>query len=68
VTPSAARRLARFVVAFGLGDLPRAVAEKAELLTLDTLGCCLAAARYDFAQAARDGGASGRTAREHARR
>jgi 2-methylcitrate dehydratase PrpD len=53
VTPSAARRLARFVVAFGLGDLPRAVAEKAELLTLDTLGCCLAAARYDFAQAAR---------------
>jgi 2-methylcitrate dehydratase PrpD len=53
VTPSAARRLARFVRAFGLGDLPRAVAEKAELLALDTLGCCLAAARYDFAHAVR---------------
>jgi 2-methylcitrate dehydratase PrpD len=53
VTLSAARRLARFVVALGLGDLPQAVAEKATLLALDTLGCCLAAARDDFARAVR---------------
>jgi len=53
VTLSAARRFARFVVELSLEDLPRSVVDKAELLALDTLGCCLAAVRYDFAGAAR---------------
>jgi len=53
VTLSAARRLARFVVALEPKDLPAPVAEKARLLALDTLGCCLAAVRYDFGRAAR---------------
>jgi len=53
VTASAARRLARFVVALEPKDLPAAVAEKASLLALDILGCCLAATRYDFGRAAR---------------
>jgi len=53
VTPSAARRLARFVVGLEPKDLPAPVVEKARLLTLDTLGCCLAAVRYDFGRAAR---------------
>ena len=53
MTLSAARRFARFVVELSLEDLARPVVDKAELLALDTLGCCLAAARYDFAAAAR---------------
>jgi 2-methylcitrate dehydratase PrpD len=52
VTPSVARRLARFVVALEREDLPAPVVEKAGLLTLDILGCCLAASRYDFGRAA----------------
>jgi len=53
VTLSAARRLARFVVALEPTGLPAPVVEKAGLLALDTLGCSLAAARYDFGRAAR---------------
>jgi 2-methylcitrate dehydratase PrpD len=53
MTLSAARRLARFVVALEPKDLPAPVVEKARLLTLDTLGCSLAATRYDFGRAAR---------------
>jgi 2-methylcitrate dehydratase PrpD len=49
--PSAARRLARFVVALSLADVPAAVTAKATLLTLDTLGNALAAARDDFGRA-----------------
>lgn len=43
MTRSAARRLARFVVALEPKDLPVSVVEKTRLLALDTLGCCLAA-------------------------
>jgi 2-methylcitrate dehydratase PrpD len=53
VTLSAARRFARFVVALETKDVPTHVADKAGLLTLDTLGCCLAAVRYDFGRAVR---------------
>ena len=53
MTRSASRRLARFVVDLALTDVPAPVVEKAGLLALDTLGCCVAAARYDFARAAR---------------
>ena len=53
MTLSAARRLARFVVDLELKDLPPPAVEKAGLLVLDTLGCCLAAAPYDFGRAAR---------------
>ena len=53
MTLSAARRLARFVVTLEPKDVPLRVAEQAGLLTLDTLGCCLAAVRYDFGRAAR---------------
>ncbi len=53
MTLSAARRLARFVVDLRLKDLPAPVVEKTGSLVLDTLGCCLAAARYDFGGAAR---------------
>ncbi len=53
MTFSAARRLARFVVDLRLKDLPAPVVEKTGSLVLDTLGCCLAAARYDFGRAAR---------------
>jgi 2-methylcitrate dehydratase PrpD len=53
VTVSVARRLARFVIALEFKDLPAPVIDKAGLLTLDTLGCCLAASRYDFGRAAR---------------
>ncbi len=48
VTPSVARRLARFVIALEFKDLPAPVIDQAGLLTLDTLGCCLAASRHDF--------------------
>ena len=53
MTLSAARRLARFVVDLELKDVPAPTVGKAGLLVLDTLGCCLAAARYDFGRAAR---------------
>jgi 2-methylcitrate dehydratase PrpD len=53
VTVSVARRLARFVIALEFKDLPAPVIDRAGLLTLDTLGCCLAASRYDFGRAAR---------------
>src|SRR6266850_856999 len=51
--PSAARRLARFVTDLGLKDVPARVVQRAGLLTLDALGCCLAASKYDFARAVR---------------
>jgi 2-methylcitrate dehydratase PrpD len=54
VTPSAARRLARFVLGLRLEDVPPPVVTKATHLVLDTLGCALAAARYDFGRAARE--------------
>ena len=53
MTLSAARRLARFVVNLRLKDLPAPVVDKTGSLVLDTLGCCLAAARYDFSRAVR---------------
>jgi 2-methylcitrate dehydratase PrpD len=53
VTVSAARRLARFVLALEPKDLPTPVVDRARLLTLDTLGCCLASVRYDFGRAVR---------------
>jgi 2-methylcitrate dehydratase PrpD len=53
VTVSAARRLARFVLALELKDLPTPVVDRARILTLDTLGCCLASVRYDFGRAVR---------------
>jgi 2-methylcitrate dehydratase PrpD len=49
--PSAARQLARFVLALRLDDVPAPVVARARLLTLDTLGNCLAASRDDFARA-----------------
>src|SRR2546427_749135 len=52
VTPSAARRLARFVLGLRLEDIPSPVVTKATHLVLDTLGCALAATRYDFGGAA----------------
>jgi 2-methylcitrate dehydratase PrpD len=51
VTPSAARRLARFVAGLRLEDVPPPVVAKATLLALDTLGSCLASTRYDFGRA-----------------
>src|SRR6058998_10578 len=52
VMPSAARRLARFVIGLRLDDVPSSVVTKAALLALDTLGCALASTRYDFGRAA----------------
>src|SRR5437660_4831893 len=52
VMPSAARRLARFVIGLRLDDVPSSVVTKAPLLALDTLGCALASTRYDFGRAA----------------
>jgi 2-methylcitrate dehydratase PrpD len=49
--PTAARRLARFVRALSLDAVPAAVAERAALLALDTLGSCLAASTMDFGRA-----------------
>ena len=49
---SAARRLARFVVALSLDPMPPPVVSAASLLVVDTVGNCLAAARDDFATAA----------------
>ena len=50
---SASRRLARFVAGLGLPDVPARTVQQAGLLTLDALGCCLAASKYDFARAVR---------------
>ena len=49
--PPAARRLARFVVGLALDAVPERVISQATLLTLDTLGNCLAASREDFGRA-----------------
>src|SRR5205823_10154933 len=54
MTPSAARRLARFVLGLRLEDIPLPVVTKATHLVLDTLGCALAATRCDFGRAARE--------------
>ena len=54
MTPSAARRLARFAIGLRLDDVPAPVVTKATLLALDTLGCALAATRCDFGRAARE--------------
>ncbi len=47
-SPSAARRLARFVLGLSLDTVPGPVRTQASLLALDTLGNALAAAREDF--------------------
>jgi 2-methylcitrate dehydratase PrpD len=47
-SPSAARRLARFVVGLSLDAVPRPVRAQASLLALDMLGNALAATREDF--------------------
>jgi 2-methylcitrate dehydratase PrpD len=49
--PTAARRLARFVVSLSLDGVPASVTAQASLLGLDTLGNALAAAREDFGRA-----------------
>ncbi len=49
--PTAARRLARFVVGLALDEVPAPVTTKAMLLALDTLGNGLAATREDFGRA-----------------
>src|SRR5256886_154597 len=54
VMPSAARRLARFVIGLRLDDVPSSVVTKAALLALDTLGCALASTWYDFGRAVLD--------------
>ena len=48
---SVARRFARFVSSVSLDDVPPAVAARASLLALDTLGSCLASSREDFGRA-----------------
>jgi 2-methylcitrate dehydratase PrpD len=53
-TDSVARRLARFVRALRLDDLPRPVVAQAQLLALDTLGSCLASSTMDFGRAVLD--------------
>jgi len=52
--PSVARRLARFALGLELADVPRAVVDQAQLLTLDTLGSCLASSTMDFGRAVLD--------------
>ena len=47
-SPSVARRLARFVSGITLSAVPPAVASRATLLALDTLGSSLASSRQDF--------------------
>lgn len=49
--PTAARRLARFVVGLALDEVPAPVTTKATRLALDTLGNGLAATREDFGRA-----------------
>ena len=51
MTPSAARRLARFVAGVSLDDVPADVVMAASQLALDTLGNALAASREDFGRA-----------------
>jgi 2-methylcitrate dehydratase PrpD len=53
-SPSAARRLARFVVNLSIDNIPAGVTAQATLLALDTLGNALAAAREDFGGAVLD--------------
>ena len=50
-SPSVARRLARFVSGLGLDDVPPAVAARATLLALDTVGSGLASSVQDFGRA-----------------
>jgi 2-methylcitrate dehydratase PrpD len=45
---SAARRYARFALGLALPDVPGPVVAKAILLTLDTLGSCLASSKEEF--------------------
>jgi 2-methylcitrate dehydratase PrpD len=52
--PTAAKRLARFVVELSLTDVPPSVQTTATLLALDTVGNALAASPDDFARAALD--------------
>ncbi|MBI1733963.1 MAG: MmgE/PrpD family protein [Candidatus Rokubacteria bacterium] len=54
MTDPAAAQLARFVTEVSLDRMPPAVATQASLLTLDTIGNALAAAREDFARAVID--------------
>jgi 2-methylcitrate dehydratase PrpD len=49
--PSAARRLARFILGLSLDAVPAPVRTQASLLALDTLGNALAATREDFGAA-----------------
>jgi 2-methylcitrate dehydratase PrpD len=49
--PSVARRYARFVLGLTGADIPAPVTAKAAVLTLDTLGSCLASSREDFGRA-----------------
>jgi 2-methylcitrate dehydratase PrpD len=49
---SAARRLTRFVRGLDLAHVPPPVLDRARLLTLDILGCALAASSMDFGRAA----------------
>jgi 2-methylcitrate dehydratase PrpD len=48
VDAPASRRIARFVRALRLADVPPAIVSRAALLTLDTLGSCLASATMDY--------------------
>lgn len=48
---SVARRFARFASGVSLDTVPPAVAARATLLALDTLGSCLASSRQDFGRA-----------------
>jgi 2-methylcitrate dehydratase PrpD len=50
-SPSIARRFARFISGLSLDQVPPAVATRASLLALDTLGSCLASSREDFGRA-----------------
>ena len=50
-SPSVARRFARFVSRLSVERVPPAVAARAGLLALDTLGSCLASCREDFGRA-----------------
>ncbi len=53
--PSVARRYARFVLGLDRRDIPAAVATKAAVLMLDTIGSCLASSRQDFGRAVLSG-------------
>ncbi len=49
--PSVARRFACFVTGLALNDVPPAVVTRTTLLTLDTIGSCLASSTMDFGRA-----------------